>query len=309
MSNILLGWDIGGTKCAAILGVGSIQEGVRVLRRDAFPTAETVTPEATMERLAQFSEAALRAHGLNAGRVLRLGVSCGGPLDSKSGRVLGPPNLPGWDDVPLTAWAEKRLGVPAQIQNDANACALAEWWWGAGRGCDSIIFLTAGTGMGAGLVLDGRLYAGRTDLAGEVGHIRLGDEGPWGFGKNGSFEGFCSGGGIARLSEMRTGKTRTAREVFEDAAKGDVGAAAVVEESCKRLGQALAILIDVLNPERIILGSIFVRQRDVIWPIAREVVEREALPGAVRCCEVVPAQLGESLGDLAALGVALYERN
>ena len=162
--------------------------------------------------------------------------------------------------------------------------------------------------MGAGLVLDRRLYAGRTDLAGEVGHIRLADDGPWGFGKCGSFEGFCSGGGIARLSEMRTGVKRTAREVFNDAANGDAGARAVVEESCKRLGQALSIFIDILNPDRIILGSIFVRQRDVIWPIAREVIEREALPGAVCCCEVVPAQLGEALGDLASLGVALYER-
>ncbi|MCL1887388.1 MAG: ROK family protein [Kiritimatiellaeota bacterium] len=307
MGNVLLGWDIGGTKCAAVLGTGSIQEGVRVLRRDVFPTAETVTPEATMERLAQLNEAALAARGLDTGRVSRLGVSCGGPLNSRTGRVLGPPNLPGWDDVPLTTWAEKRLGIPAAIQNDANACALAEFWWGAGKGCESIIFLTAGTGMGAGLVLDGRLYAGRSDLAGEVGHIRLADDGPWGFGKNGSFEGFCSGGGIGRLSEMRTGVKRTAREVFEDAAKGDAGARAVVEESSRRLGQALSIFIDVLNPDRIVLGSIFVRQRDVIWPIAREVITREALPDAVACCEVVSAQLGEALGDLAAMGVALYE--
>ena len=307
MGELILGWDIGGTKCAAVLGTGSIKEGVRVLHRDVFPTAETVTPEATMERLAQLNEAALKARGLDVRRALRLGVSCGGPLDSRSGRVLGPPNLPGWDDVPLVAWAQKRLGIPAQIQNDANACALAEWYWGAGKGCDSIIFLTAGTGMGAGLVLDRRLYAGRSDLAGEVGHLRLADDGPWGFGKNGSFEGFCSGGGIARLSEMRTGVKRTAREVFEDAANGDAGARAVVEESCKRLGQALSLLIDILNPERIVLGSIFVRQRDVIWPIAREVIERETIPAARAVCEVVPAQLGEALGDLAALGVALYE--
>ena len=133
MNNILLGWDVGGTKCAAVLGAGSIEGGVRVLQRDVFPTAETVTPEATMERLARLNEAALKSHGLDAGRVLRLGVSCGGPLDSRSGRVLGPPNLPGWDDVPLVAWAEKRLGIPTQIQNDANACALAEFYWGAGR--------------------------------------------------------------------------------------------------------------------------------------------------------------------------------
>ena len=308
MSNVLLGWDIGGTKCAVVLGEGSVEGGARVLRRDVFATAETVSPEATMERLAQLSETALAAHGLNAGRVLRLGVSCGGPLDSRSGRVLGPPNLPGWDDVPLVAWAEKRLGIPVQIQNDANACALAEWYWGAGRGCDSIIFLTFGTGMGAGLVLDRRLYAGRSDLAGEVGHLRLAEDGPEGFGKRGSFEGFCSGGGISRMLEMRNGAKRTAHEIFTAAAQGDPNAHAVVEECGRRLGQGLSVLMDLLNPERIIIGSIFARQRDVLWPLARAVIERETLPATRACCEVLPAQLGESLGDMAALGVALYER-
>ncbi len=307
MDNLLLGWDIGGTKCAAVLGAGSIRDGVRVLHRDVFATAETSSPEATMERLSQLSENALRSRGLDTGRVLRLGVSCGGPLDSRSGRVLGPPNLPGWDDVPLAAWAGARLGIPAQIQNDANACALAEWYWGAGRGCDSMIFLTFGTGMGAGLVLDGRLYAGRTDLAGEVGHVRLAEDGPEGFGKRGSFEGFCSGGGISRMMDMRTGRARTAHEIFADAAQGDVDARAVVAECGRRLGQGLSILIDVLNPERIVIGGIFMRQRDVLWPIAREVIERETLPAARACCEVVPAGLGESIGDLASLGVALHE--
>ena len=306
MSNVLLGWDIGGTKCAVVLGTGSIRDGVQILHRDVFQTSETKSPEATLERLAQLSESSLRTFGFNTNQALRLGVSCGGPLNSRSGRVLGPPNLPGWDDVPLVAWAEKRLGIPTQIQNDANACALAEWYWGAGRGFESIIFLTFGTGMGAGLVLDGRLYAGQSDLAGEVGHLRLAEDGPEGFGKRGSFEGFCSGGGISRMSEMLTGVKRSAHDVFIDAERGDVGAGAVVEECARRLGQGLSVLIDLLNPQRIIIGSIFVRQRDALWKIAHEVIKQETIPEAMRCCEVVPAQLGESLGDMASLGVALY---
>ena len=113
-----------------------------------------------------------------------------------------PPNLPDWDNVPLVEMTEKRLGIKTILQNDANACAVAEWKFGAGRGTRNMVFLTFGTGMGAGLILDGRLYSGTNDMAGEVGHIRLAPKGPLGYGKKGSFEGFCSGGGIADLAKQ-----------------------------------------------------------------------------------------------------------
>ncbi len=132
-----------------------------------------------------------------------VGRRCGGPLDSTQGLILSPPNLPGWDRVDVVTPFRERFGVPTSLQNDANACAVAEWQWGAGRGVRSMVFLTFGTGMGAGLILDGRLYAGASDMAGEVGHIRLAEDGPLGYGKRGSFEGFCSGSGIARLAQSR----------------------------------------------------------------------------------------------------------
>ena len=131
----------------------------------------------------------------------RIGISCGGPLDSKKGIIFSPPNLPGWDNVPITRILSDEFGVETALQNDANACALAEWLMGAERGHSNMIFLTFGTGMGAGLILNGRLYSGTNDLGGEVGHIRLAKTGPVGFGKAGSFEGFCSGGGIAQLAK------------------------------------------------------------------------------------------------------------
>ena len=191
--------------------------------------------------------------------------------------------------------------------NDANACALAEWRWGAGRGCRNMVFLTFGTGMGGGLVLNGRLYEGTNDLAGEVGHLRLADQGPVGFGKAGSFEGFCSGGGMAQAMRARLAPGDpecTANDVFDRAAKGDPAAREVVEQTGLYLGRGLAILVDLLNPERIILGSIFARRRDVLWPIAKRTLESEAIPGALRVCEILPATLGESLGDCAALAAA-----
>lgn len=136
------------------------------------------------------------------GEIAGIGISCGGPLDSRRGVILSPPNLPGWDEVPVKAYFERETGAPAMLRNDADACAVAEWRYGAGRGCRNMVFLTFGTGFGAGLILNGALYSGSCDMAGEIGHIRApGDPAyrPVGYGKSGSFEGYCSGGGIAEL--------------------------------------------------------------------------------------------------------------
>lgn len=301
MSAILVGLDVGGSTCAAVIG-RSDGADIGIIERTAFATAEAPDPEACLDRLCALAGDMLARHGLRADAA---GMSCGGPLDSGRGLVLGPPNLPGWDRVEATACITRRLGVPARLENDANAGAVAEWRWGAGRGCRSLAFLTMGTGMGAGLILDGRLYRGACDLAGEVGHLRLAEDGPEGYGKRGSCEGFCSGGGIARWAQAEGLGRITAQELFARAESGDAAALALAELIGERLGQGLALLIDLLNPERLILGSIFVRQRARLWPAAQRVIAHEALPAAVAACRVVPAELGEAIGDLAACATAL----
>ncbi|HIV27055.1 MAG TPA: ROK family protein, partial [Candidatus Ornithocaccomicrobium faecavium] len=159
MKPLYWGLDIGGTKCALVTGT----EDCQVLSRCAVATADFASWQSLLEALlAQAPQEAPAA----------IGVSCGGPLDSRNGRILSPPNLPGWDDVPIVEWLKSRVGAPAFLQNDANACALAEWRFGAGKGCENMVFLTFGTGFGAGLILDGRLYSGTNDMAGEVGHVR-----------------------------------------------------------------------------------------------------------------------------------------
>jgi glucokinase len=176
--------------------------------------------------------------------------------------------------------------------------------------------------MGAGLILDGRLYSGTNDMAGEVGHVRLADDGPIGYGKAGSFEGFCSGGGIARLAQARAREALadgtpplfcatpaaldgiSAATVAEAAHQGDALALEIYATVARRLGQGLALLIDVLNPQRIILGSIYLRQQALIEPVMRAELAREALSHAADVCAVVPAGLGESIGDYAALAIA-----
>ena len=188
----ILGFDIGGTKCAVTTAQWDGSQ-ITLLKKEACPTDLSISPEEMLKRLISMADGILTAPPE------AVGISCGGPLSSKEGLILGPPNLPGWDHVEIVKVLNDHYHVPVKLQNDANACAVAEWKFGAGKGTDNMVFFTFGTGLGAGLILDGRLYSGTNDNAGEAGHIRLDRFGPVGFGKAGSFEGFCSGNGLAQL--------------------------------------------------------------------------------------------------------------
>ena len=297
-----VGIDIGGTKCAVVLGT----EDGAVLDRFAIPTGEAdKTLELLFDAVAKHSD------------YEAIGVSCGGPLDAKRGLILSPPNLPGWDNVPITELLTGRFGVPAFLRNDADACAVAEWKYGAGKGAENMIFLTFGTGMGAGIILNGRLYSGTTGAAGEIGHVRLAEFGPVGYGKVGSVEGFCSGGGIAQLGETvartyrQTGRTVSwaddiSAKTLAAAAMSGNGAAQQVWNICARmLGREMSILIDLLNPERIVVGSIFQRAESLLREEMERVIAEECLPHSVSACKIVPAELGDQIGDIAALSIAI----
>ena len=324
---VLVGIDIGGTKTAVALGAPSrsspnIAAGLSVIERSAFPTDTRVPWREHIRHIIDSIRALMARVGVQPSEILGMGVSCGGPLDSRAGLILSPPQLPGWDRVPLTATLGEAFGMRVFLQNDANACALAEWLYGAGKGCRNMVLLTFGTGMGAGLILDGRLYEGTNDLAGEVGHMRLAEDGPEEYGKRGSFEGLCSGSGIAKLARIAVAESLargervsfcpdaaaipsiTTRAVGEAAAAGDSLAREVLAASGRSLGRGLAVLIDVLNPERIVIGSIYVRCREFLQPTMEEEIRREALPLAAAVCTVVPAALGEQIGDYASLAVA-----
>lgn len=315
------GLDIGGTKCAVVLGQKTGGE-IEVLDRQAFATRDYSGPEGALEKCFALLDGQLERHGVSREALQGIGVSCGGPLDSVRGLILSPPNLIGWDNVPVVKMLEKRFGRPAFLQNDANACALAEWRYGAGRGTKNMIFITFGTGCGSGLILDGRLYAGATDMAGECGHMRIASFGPVGYGKAGSMEGFCSGSGIAQLGQtlaleqLQQGKQTgycasaeelssvTALSVAQAAHAGDETALEVYRLAGSRLGLGLSLMIDLLNPQAIVIGSIFVRCRDLLLETMNQALERECLPHSLKACAVLPAQLGERLGDIAALTVA-----
>lgn len=308
--SVYVGMDIGGTKCAVSIGAQT-EDGFRIVARE-----ETPTPKDQLAAMDWFCE---QAGSLCEGQAIAgVGISAGGPLDAERGELQNPPNLPGWQGVSLTEIVHGRLHAPCLLENDANACALAEWRWGAGQGAHSMVFFTFGTGLGAGLVLDGKLYRGATGDAGEAGHWRLTEFGPAGYGKLGSFEGYCSGGGIRQLaiavgeSYRQRGETPaywnaesiSAKTVSQAAREGDAAALEVFARAGGALGRGLALIIDFLNPERIVLGSIYARSGDLLEPAMRKTLSEETLPRALAAVQIVPAKLGDRIGDYAALALA-----
>lgn len=324
MKKYVLGIDIGGTKCAVILGDPNAQSVDDIIKdKIRFDTESSRGWRAVTAQLLDVTAQILENNRLCADDIICAGISCGGPLDSTKGVVLSPPNLPDWDNVPIVSMIQERFGIKAYLQNDANACAVAEWKFGAGRGLSSFAFLTFGTGLGAGLILDGKLYSGCCDMAGEVGHIRIAPDGPVGYGKKGSFEGYCSGGGIARLAQqmakehLADGQTTllcedestisqiTAKSTALAAENGDKLAMEVYRICGEKLGEGLSILIDILNPQAIIIGSIFARSKHLLIESMEKSLKAEALTQSRQICKIIPAELGEKIGDLAALSIAI----
>ena len=314
----MIGFDIGGTKCA--VSIGEEKGGKLEIRaKRAIPTDLTISPYEMIDKMLELAE-------MMTDNIDVIGISCGGPLDAKKGLILSPPNLLKWDNVKIVDYILNKCGTKAYLENDANACALAEWKYGAGQGCENMIFMTFGTGLGAGLILNGKLYRGACDMAGEAGHIRLSSFGPVGYGKIGSFEGFCSGNGIAQLGKnfalekLQMGEKVsycsdfseinhiTAKLIAECASEGAEDAIYVFKKCGEMLGYGLSILIDTLNPERIILGSIFQRCEDFLCEPMQKVLTNECLSYSLKACEIVPAKLEDNIGDYAALTVAALNR-
>jgi glucokinase len=314
------GIDIGGTKCAVLLGKddNSTDGKVTLLKKVLYETKKTNSPDEMISLFIRSIDEIIQEFDIAKDEIAGIGISCGGPLSSRERVILAPPNLPGWVNVPIGKILEDRFDVPVILENDANACAMAEWKYGAGRGCKNVVFLTFGTGLGAGLILDGKLYRGTNDMAGEVGHIRLTECGPVGFGKMGSLEGYCSGGGIGQIASMKvleqigigifpdiytSGEPLDAKHVAIAADAGDSLAKEIFAMSGKYLGKGLSIIVDILNPEVIIIGSIFERSHHLLWPYAKAELEKESLKVARDVCRVVPSQLGDNIGDYAVLAL------
>lgn len=308
---LFAGLDIGGTKIGVSIGTA---DGT-IVARDRLETDRDVGPAVLLDQALAKIEALADAAGA---RPFALGMACPGPLSYEHGMLLEVPNMPRWQRFPIRAYAAERFPGEVAMMNDANASMLAEHLFGAAREVTNAVFLTMSTGMGAGLLLDGRVYEGPRALAGEVGHMRLRDDGPVGFGKRGSVEGYLSGPGICQLARaerlafsQRGAATAlapdddlTVEQVCALAAAGDLAAVRVIDRVGHELGRLCAWLVDLLNPERIILDTIGAAWPDLFLPRARRVIDEEAIPASAACVELVPSSLSDR-GNQTAIAVAL----
>lgn len=308
-----LGIDIGGTKLAACLVTGA---------GDICAYRQVPTPQPPdVRRCAELLELLCR-RVLQEGRALGLeaaaaGIACGGPLDGEAGLVQGPPNLPGWTDVPIVAWMQDALGLPAVLENDADAAALGEHRYGAGRGVRHLVYMTVSTGIGGGLILDGRLFRGAGG-AGELGHQCVVYGGRLcGCGARGCLEAYASGRSVAAracegldggqesaLAPMRRKGPIDARMVAEEARRGDGFARRLWEESMRILGAGVANAVNAFGPERVVLGGGLALAGELLLaPVRREAAGR--MFGSLRNVEILSAGLVRRSAAAGAAAAAM----
>ena len=318
----VLGIDIGGTN----LVVGSVAEdGSSVHALASEPTLAEAGEKDVLDRLIALAKRAIEQtrREIPSAEIIGIGVGAPGPLDTKSGIVLLTPNL-GWENLPLRRIIHDRLGLSAALDNDANCAVLGEWWMGAARGTRTAIGITIGTGIGGGLILDGKLFHGASDCAGEIGHTTIDTEGRrCKCGNYGCLEAYASGPNIAlraieeiqagaesRLPQYVGGDLRkiTAQTVYQAAHDGDDLALEVVNDTAGFLGTAIANLVNVFNPEVVVIcGGVTLAGDHLFVPLRREVTRRAFKP-AVSVCRIVPCELSGTAGVYGAAKVFLDQR-
>lgn len=295
-----LGLDIGGTKSAAIIG----SSDGKLSERAEWPSNANDGHEQMLSGIiANAKQMLSKYQGVSS-----IGVSIGGPLDAKNGLIKSPPNLPGWDNIPLKKILEEKLSLPVHVDHDAGACALAEYYWGAARDLHSVVYLTCGTGFGLGIVIDGKIYYGAHGHNCEIGHARYAEDGPMAFGKAGSYESYCAGSSLGRIASWKFPavwpQPPKSDEIGRLADAGNYEALQVVEINAHAVGRACSLIADMLYPDVIILGSLASHLGKRWVDKVKGVFHDEVLPDARKACRITPSILGKKLQDYSAIAVA-----
>ncbi len=286
------GIDIGGTKIAA----GVVGPGARVRRPVLVPTQAREGFEVSFRQVLLAIEQALEEPG-----VAGIGICAPGPLNPKTGVVLNPPNLPGWRNVELARLVSERFALPCRVENDANAAGLAEYLFGAARGYSSVFYATLSTGIGAGIILDGKIYHGKNGAAAEGGHVTI----DWksgvicNCGTPGCIEALASGTAIEKRHGM------TAEQLGRALAAGDARAAAILDEVAEMLAAWLGSVVSLLDPDIIVAGGGMSRIGEPLFARLRAWVPRRTINQHARHTPIVPAALAQHAGVLGAAAVML----
>ncbi len=315
----MLGIDLGGTKLALALADVSAPDRVRLIAHRRRPTSATGNPRADVDAIVREVHALVAEAERSIDDVDCVGLSVPGPFDAERGSLLKPPNLPGWHEVPIRDWITSALGRPVRIDNDANAAALAEWRFGAGQGVHHLVYLTMSTGVGAGMVLDGKLYRGWRGNAGEFGHVAVEPDGlPCACGLNGCLEAYVGGAAWTRrlrelcppssqVAALAGGRERaTPEHVVAAAERGDAFALAEFRRFNNYLARGIATVVFAVAPQLIVLGTIptAAGERLCFEPL-REQVAAMLWPGLSDGLRIVASSLGEDLAYYAGICVAL----
>ncbi|WP_245475288.1 MULTISPECIES: ROK family protein [unclassified Mesorhizobium] len=314
MSTIALAFDLGGTELRGAL----VERSGEVVERVSAPTLAGAGSEAVIGQIIALADRLLKEHP--QAKVSGIGMCAPGPLDPKAGIVIGPPTLAGWHNVPLIDILSRQFGLPVRLENDANAAALGEWRFGAGRGAGSLVFVTVSTGIGGGVVADGHIYHGRRGLAAEIGHMTITGEGDRCFcGNVGCFEAVASGTALGRratrltkpgdgsvLRRLSDDGDVSARHVVDAARAGDAAARELVETEAKWLGIGFTNLLHLYSPDLIVMGGGLANGFDLLAPGIRATVEERAMQ-AYRDVPIVPAELGDRAGLVGAASLILWE--
>jgi glucokinase-like ROK family protein len=311
----VIGIDMGATHLAIILTDFCAQ----VIDEIEIPFLINRGPDVCMPEIDRFVKELLVKNNLDLTNISAIGIDVPGPIVAEAGIVIAPPIMPGWDRYPIRETLEKLWNIPVSLTNDAEAGALGEWAFGAGRGERDLAYIKVGTGIGAGLLLDGRIYRGATGSAGEIGHLTIVEDGPLcNCGNLGCLEALAGGQAIARqaqeevkkgnrtiLSSMGSVESISAREVASAARRGDLVAQKIVSQAGRHLGIALAGLVNLFNPGMVVVGGGIARIGDLFLQPIRDAVMRRSLPAAAKTVKITTAILGHRSSSIGAAVEAL----
>lgn len=313
----LIGIDIGGTKVSICLGdsEGNIFASKRVA------TTTLGGPETGLPKLVELVGHLLRDENIEIENIRGIGLAVPGPVSTKTEKILTPPNMPKWVNVPIVQYLREKLGRPIFMDNDANAGALGEWEFGAAKHSNNLVYLTMSTGMGGGIIIDGKILQGATDTGGEVGHYVLDQKGPkCPCGQTGCFEAFCGGANASHILQQKVKKNQKSLILKEAGGeienidmkcllaavkKSDPLALEFWEEYTERLAQGIGIILQTLNPDAIILGTIAAHNKDLVMHPLLQALPRYVWKAPLEHCRIEPTVLGKSLGNLGALALAM----
>ncbi len=274
------------------------------------PLAVDVDPVGSLDAAADLVRHTMAGAKIPTSAVIGVGMGVPGPVDHRTGRVGSTSILPGWLGIFAGEEMGRRLDLPVVVDNDANLGALAEYSWGAARDCEHVVYIKVSSGIGAGLVLGGRLHRGANGTAGEIGHDIVDEAGPYcRCGNRGCLEAVAGGSAITEVLSRSRREQLSLGQVLDLAEDGDLACRRVLAEVGRQLGVSVAKLCNLVNPERVVLGGLLARAGDLVLEPMRESVRRYGVDSAMDAVEIVPSVLGERVGVLGALALVLREES